>query len=41
MMILLLYSSIYPLAVIAAGFELCCVLHWLIGQLRERLALQP
>lgn len=36
-MILLLYSSIYPLAVIAAGFVLCCVLHWLIGRLQKRL----
>ena len=36
-MILLLYSSIYPLAIIVAGFVLCCVLHWLIGRLQKRL----
>ncbi len=37
-MILLLYSSIYPLAIVVAGFALCCVLHWLAGQLQKRLA---
>lgn len=37
-MTLLLYSSLYPLAIIAVGFVLCGVLHWLIGRLQKRLS---
>ncbi len=37
-MILLLYSSVYPLAIVVAGFVLCGALHWLIGRLQKRLA---
>jgi moderate conductance mechanosensitive channel len=36
-MILLFYSSLYPLAIVAAGFVLCCVLHWLIGHFQKRM----
>lgn len=37
MMILLIYSSSYPFVIVAAGFVLCCVLHWLIGRWQKRL----
>ncbi len=39
-MILLLYSSIYPLAIVVAGFVLCCILHWMIGRLEAKLEAQ-
>ncbi|HEX4946032.1 MAG TPA: mechanosensitive ion channel family protein [Blastocatellia bacterium] len=37
-MIVLLYSSAYPLVIVAAGFVLCSVLHWGIGALHKRLS---
>lgn len=37
-MILLLYSSLYPLAIFVSGLLLCSVLHWVIGRLQNRLA---
>jgi len=40
MMILLLYSSLYPLAVVVGTFLVCCLLHWLIGRLQTRFATQ-
>ena len=39
-MILLLYSSLYPLAIFVAGLVLCSVLHWMIGRLHHRRAKQ-